>query len=95
MHRQKQKKVMKRKSRQKAIVRAFDLILTFDSDKLDNELEDEITRLLAKINRNLLEEFKRELPQIEFDSQSGKKKMKIGITPVIGDVEDDEDSELD
>lgn len=77
-----------REPKRSAIVRAFDLVLTFESDKSDEELEREIYRILDVINDVLQTEVIKELPQIEFDNQNGKKKIKIGVLPLNAKAEE-------
>jgi hypothetical protein len=74
---------------QKVIVRAFDIILTFESDKLDDVLEAETFEVIKKINELLQKQFITELPQLDFDNQKGKKKIKIGIIPINDELEDE------
>lgn len=78
---------MSRHKGRKVLVRAFDLILTFDSDKQDCELEEEIFRITDEINRLLQKKFIKELPQIDFDLSKKKKKMKIGVRAMDLDSE--------
>lgn len=81
----------KQTPRLKAIVRAFDIILSFESDKSDNELEAQANDLIKKINALLQAHMIGELPQLEFDNQNGKKKMKIGVRPIhANDLLEDE-----
>ena len=83
---------MKQKPRLRAIVRAFDIILTFESDKLDSELEGQVNDLIKSINLLLQKQdtLESEFPQLEFDDQKGKKKIKIGVTPIVIDTDEDE-----
>lgn len=69
-----------------AIVRAYDLVLTFESDKSDQELEKETRRIIDAVNDILQTEMIKELPQIDFDPT--KKKLKIGVMPVTKNLED-------
>ena len=61
----------------RAVVRLFDLLLVYDTDKPDKEIEAEALELIEKINAALIVRFKREAPQIE----PSKTKIKIGVTP--------------
>ena len=58
-------------------VRAFGLLLSFDSVKQDAELELEAKNLVEKINFLLKREFPGPLPQLELEEP--KKRLKIGI----------------
>lgn len=63
----------------RALVRAFNLLLSFDSSKKDTELEQEVLDLIKRINLILAHELPGPIPQIEFESQD--KKIKIGVKP--------------
>jgi hypothetical protein len=77
---------MNRRKGRRVLVRAFDLILSFDSDKQDCELEEEIYRLSDEINKLLQKSFSKELPQIDFDLNKQKKKIKIGIRQLDSEI---------
>lgn len=61
----------------RALVRAFNLLLTFDTDKKDKVIEQEARELIDKINEVLAQEFPGPIPQIEIENP--KKKMKLGV----------------
>lgn len=61
----------------RALIRVFNLLLTFDSDRSDNELEQEVLMLLEDINKVLSDRLPKPLPQLQ--PEDPKKKIKIGI----------------
>lgn len=61
----------------RALVRVFNLVLCFDSDKPDTELEQETLLLLEQINKVLSEKLTGPIPQLQFEDL--KKKIKIGV----------------
>lgn len=61
----------------RALIRVFNLLLSFDSEKSDNELEQEVLFLIEDINDVLSHRLPGPLPQIQFEDP--KKKIKIGI----------------
>lgn len=60
----------------KAIVRVFDLQLSYDTERPDNEIEYEVSQLLEKINVTLMSRFPKQAPALE----TSVTKPKIGIT---------------
>lgn len=72
---------MAAKERKKsAMIRVFNIVLNYDTEKKDNELEKYSVEFLEQINLVLLRNFPRELPQLTIDATS-KKALKIGIRP--------------
>lgn len=65
--------------RPRALVRAFNLLLSFDSNKKDNEIEQEVLDLIKRINLILAKQLPGPIPQIEIEQT--EKKLKIGIKP--------------
>lgn len=63
----------------RALIRVFNLLMTFDSTKSDSEVEKEALLLIEKINRILADKMPGPLPQIELEDS--KKKVKIGVKP--------------
>lgn len=61
----------------RALIRAFNIVLCFDTEKPDTELEQETLLLIEQINKILLEKLPGPIPQLQVEDL--KKKMKIGI----------------
>ena len=61
----------------RALVRAVNLVLCFDTEKADTELEKEVLERIQKINKVLMDELPNSLPQIQLEDM--KKKIKIGV----------------
>ena len=68
------------------MVKIHELILTFDTNKLNELIEAQSIHLIDEINKLLSKHFKESLPQIYKDP---KKKSKISIVPIAPeDLED-------
>jgi hypothetical protein len=68
------------------MVKLHELILTFDTNKPNDQIELQTIQLLDEINKLLCKHFKDSLPQVYKDP---KKKTKISIVPISpDDVED-------
>ena len=63
----------------RAMVKVHELILTFDTNKPDQQVEIQAVQLIDEINKLLCKHFKDTFPQIFKDA---KKKSKISIVPV-------------
>jgi hypothetical protein len=63
----------------RAMVKLYDIILTFDTNKPNEQIQKEANELLEKINEVLAMHLKDTLPQIFLDKT---KKVKISIVPV-------------
>jgi len=61
------------------MVKLYDIILTFDTNKPNEQIQKEANELLEKINEVLAMHLKDTLPQIFLDKT---KKVKISIVPV-------------
>lgn len=73
----------------RALIRVFNLLLSFDSEKGDKELEQEALMLIDEINDVLAEHLPKSLPQFQIEDL--KKKIKIGVNPYKpSDTEDPE-----
>jgi hypothetical protein len=57
----------------------YEVVLTFDTNKPNEQIEEETTLLIEKINELLAKHIKDSLPQIFKDKQ---KKTKIAIVPI-------------
>lgn len=68
------------------MVKLYDVILTFDTSKTNEEIEEETNQLIEKINAILAKAIKDTLPQIYRDKS---KKTKIAIVPIKPDDLDD------
>ena len=75
----------------RALVRAFNLLLTFDTVNKDNVLEQETHELIEEINKVLAQEFPGAIPQLQVENPD--KKLKLGIR--IYTKKDHEDLESD
>ena len=64
------------------MVKVYDLLLTFDTSKPNEQIDAEATQLIEKINEILAAHIKDSLPQIYKDRQ---KKTKISIVPIKSD----------
>jgi hypothetical protein len=63
----------------RAMVKVYELVLTFDTNKPNEQIEDETNELIDKINQLLAKTIKDSLPQIFKDKQ---RKSKIAIIPI-------------
>jgi hypothetical protein len=63
----------------RALVKVYEVVLTFDTNKPNEQIEEETTLLIEKINELLAKHIKDSLPQIFKDKQ---KKTKIAIVPI-------------
>lgn len=68
------------------MVKLHELILTFDTNKQNDQIEAQAAHLLDEINKLLSKHFKDSLPQVYKDP---KKKAKISVVPITAeDLED-------
>lgn len=75
-----------------AIVKVYELALTYETELKDQELQEYSITLLEKINKILQKEFLLNLPQIQVQpTDKTKKSLKIGVTPIELDELDEED----
>jgi hypothetical protein len=70
------KKTRKKKILPRATVRAYNLILSFDTTEADENLMAEFRRILNQINELLLKNIKDTLPQISLDEN---RSIKLGV----------------
>jgi hypothetical protein len=70
----------------RALVKVYELVLTFDTNKPNEKIEEETTQLIEKINEVLAKHIKDSLPQIFKDKN---KKTKIALIPIKPDDLDD------
>ncbi len=71
----------------RALIQAYNLVLSFDSNQPDEKLETEVSDLLVTINRLLALHLGHALPQLRFEDAT--KKMKIGVkTYKKGDLDE-------
>lgn len=68
------------------MVKVYEVVLTFDTNKPNEEIEEETNQLIEKINAILAKSVKDTLPQIYKDKS---KKTKIAIVPIKPDELDD------
>lgn len=61
------------------MVKLHELILTFDTNKPNEQIEAQAVTLLDEINKLLCKHFKDTLPQVYKDA---KKKSKISVVPI-------------
>lgn len=61
----------------RALIRVFNLVLSFDSEKGDSELEQEVLFLIEDINYALSHYLPEPLPQLQLEDP--KKRIKIGV----------------
>ena len=63
----------------RAMVKVYEVVLTFDTNKPNEQIEEETNELIEKINQLLAKHIKDSLPQVFKDKQ---KKSKIAIIPI-------------
>lgn len=63
----------------RALVKVYEVVLTFDTNKPNDQIEEETNALIEKINALLAKHIKDALPQIFKDKT---KKTKIAIVPI-------------
>lgn len=63
----------------RAMVKVYEIVLTFDTNKPNEQIEQETLELIDKINEVLAKSIKDSLPQIYKDKA---KKTKIAIVPI-------------
>ena len=63
----------------RAMVKVYEVVLTFDTNKPNEQIEEETNELIEKINQLLAKHIKDSLPQVFKDKQ---KKPKIAIIPI-------------
>lgn len=61
------------------MVKVYEVVLTFDTNKPNEQIEEETNEIIDKINQLLAKTIKDSLPQIYKDKQ---KKAKIAIIPI-------------
>jgi len=61
----------------RALIRLFNLVVSYDTEQPDILLEQEAQLLVAEINRILKENLPGPIPQLSFEDM--KKKIKIGV----------------
>lgn len=61
------------------MVKVYEVVLTFDTNKPNEQIEEETNELIEKINQLLAKHIKDSLPQVFKDKQ---KKSKIAIIPI-------------
>jgi len=70
----------------RALVKVYEIVLTFDTNKPNEQIEEETNLLIDKINDLLAKHIKDSLPQIFKDKN---KKTKIALVPIKPDDPDD------
>lgn len=70
----------------RALVKVYEIVLTFDTNKPNEQIEEETNLLIDKINELLAKHIKDSLPQIFKDKN---KKTKIALVPIKPDDPDD------
>lgn len=70
----------------RALVKVYEVVLTFDTNKPNEQIEEETNQLIEKINALLAAHIKDSLPQVFKDKN---KKTKIAIVPIKPDDLDD------
>jgi hypothetical protein len=77
------------KPKLRAMVKVYDIILTFDTTKPNEQIKAEAEDLIEKINEILAKNLTDTLPQIFLDKQT---KVKIAIVPTKPDEDIDPNS---
>jgi hypothetical protein len=70
----------------RALVKVYELVLTFDTNKPNDQIEEETNLLVDRINQLLAKHIKDSLPQLYKDKN---KKTKIAIVPIKPEDLDD------
>lgn len=71
---------MKRERKTPATVRVFNIVLTYDTERKDSELENHSIELVSAINQILRKSFPQDLPQFSIEVDT-KNKLKISVRP--------------
>jgi hypothetical protein len=66
----------------RALVKVYELVLTFDTNKQNDQIEEETNQLIDRINQVLAKHIKDSLPQVFKDKN---KKTKIALVPIKPD----------
>lgn len=74
-------------SKRRAIVKVYDLSLSFDTALSDNQIKEYSTQLIKEINKIIATKFTKDLPQLDF-IKGKEHSFRIGIT--LAPEEDDD-----